>query len=118
VRDRPGPRGSVLSDRLGPDVNGRAGRGCGTHRTQSDHRYRTHPDPARLPDPHRDSAGDAVMRAQGALAATALLVAACAGGPPETQPVPVSAPLAARLTDAVRVLDSAIAAGAAPGAVL
>lgn len=58
------------------------------------------------------------MRAQGALAATALLVAACAGGPPETQPVPVSAPLAARLTDAVRVLDSAIAAGAAPGAVL
>jgi CubicO group peptidase (beta-lactamase class C family) len=51
-------------------------------------------------------------------AAIVLLAVACAGGPPATQPIPTSAPLAARLTDAVRVLDSAIAAGAAPGAVL
>jgi CubicO group peptidase (beta-lactamase class C family) len=49
---------------------------------------------------------------------SALLLAACAGGPPTTQPIPTSNALAARLGDAVRVLDSAIAAGAAPGAVL
>ncbi len=48
----------------------------------------------------------------------ALLGAACTGGPPPSQPLPWSAPLAARLAPAIRVLDSAIAAGAAPGAVL
>ena len=45
-------------------------------------------------------------------------VTACAPGLPESQPLPQSAPLAARLAPAVAVLDSAIAAGAAPGAVL
>jgi CubicO group peptidase (beta-lactamase class C family) len=47
-----------------------------------------------------------------------ILVSACAGGPPPGNPVPVSPPLAARLSPAVRLLDSMIAAGAAPGAVL
>src|SRR5690606_39301700 len=50
--------------------------------------------------------------------AALLTVVACAGGPPNVVPVAQSAPLAARLVPAVRVLDSAIAAGAAPGAVL
>lgn len=44
--------------------------------------------------------------------------AACAGGPPPSAPLPRSAALADRLAPAVAVLDSAIAAGAAPGAVL
>lgn len=44
--------------------------------------------------------------------------AACAGSPPPSMPMPRSAPLATRLAPAVAVLDSAIAAGAAPGAVL
>ena len=39
-------------------------------------------------------------------------------GPPRTDPIPVSAALAEQLEPAARVLDSAIAAGAAPGAVL
>lgn len=59
-----------------------------------------------------------MRRAPGALVTAAALLIGCSGGPPETQPVPVSAPLAARLSGAARVLDSAIAAGAAPGAVL
>lgn len=50
--------------------------------------------------------------------AASLLLAACAPGLPETQPLPESATLAARLQPAVAVLDSAIAANAAPGAVL
>jgi len=50
--------------------------------------------------------------------AALLLLSACAGGPPAATPLPVSASLAARLAPAVTVLDSAIAAGAAPGAVL
>lgn len=51
---------------------------------------------------------------------TSLIVAitACAGGPPPGNLNPLSAPLAARLAPAVRLLDSMIAAGAAPGAVL
>lgn len=52
------------------------------------------------------------------LAAILLAGIACRAGPPVTQPLATSAPLAARLADAVRVLDSAVAAGAAPGAVL
>lgn len=44
--------------------------------------------------------------------------AACAGGPPPSVPLPRSAALADRLAPVVAVLDSAIAAGAAPGAVL
>lgn len=47
-----------------------------------------------------------------------LMGAACAGGPPPSTPLPRSTALAARLAPAVAVLDSAIAAGAAPGAVL
>lgn len=48
-----------------------------------------------------------------------VLVAACAArGAPHTDPIPVSAALAEQLEPAARVLDSAIAAGAAPGAVL
>lgn len=52
--------------------------------------------------------------------ALALLAAAtaCAGGPPPSTPLPRSATLAATLAPAVNLLDSAIAAGAAPGAVL
>jgi CubicO group peptidase (beta-lactamase class C family) len=42
----------------------------------------------------------------------------CAGGPPPTAPLPLDASLAARLAPVITVLDSAIAAGAAPGAVL
>lgn len=48
----------------------------------------------------------------------AVALSACATGLPETQPLPVSPALAQRLAPAVAVLDSAIAAGAAPGAVL
>lgn len=48
----------------------------------------------------------------------ALLLSACASGPPGTAPLPTNAALAARLAPAAAVLDSAIAAGAAPGAVL
>lgn len=51
-------------------------------------------------------------------ASVLLALTACAGGPPATQPIPTSAALGTRLADAVRVLDSAVAAGAAPGAVL
>jgi CubicO group peptidase (beta-lactamase class C family) len=43
---------------------------------------------------------------------------ACAGGPPPSSPLPRSAALAERLAPVTAVLDSAIAAGAAPGAVL
>lgn len=43
---------------------------------------------------------------------------ACAGGPPPSIPLLRSATLAATLAPAVNLLDSAIAAGAAPGAVL
>jgi len=50
--------------------------------------------------------------------AALLLLSACAGGPPTALPLPLNASLAARLAPAVSVLDSAIAAGAAPGAVL
>lgn len=47
-----------------------------------------------------------------------LALAACASHPPHTTPIPASTSLAARLSAVPRVLDSAIAAGAAPGAVL
>lgn len=50
--------------------------------------------------------------------AVAMLAGACAGGPPPSTPLPRSATLGARLAPAVALLDSAIAAGAAPGAVL
>lgn len=50
--------------------------------------------------------------------AAALLGVACSSPPPSVTPVPISAALGARLQPAVHVLDSAIAAGAAPGAVL
>lgn len=47
------------------------------------------------------------------------LLAACRPTPlPRTDPLPVNAALSAQLAPAARVLDSAIAAGAAPGAVL
>lgn len=45
-------------------------------------------------------------------------LSACASHAARTTPLPTSATLAARLSGAERVLDSAIAAGAAPGAVL
>ncbi|MBP6442957.1 MAG: beta-lactamase family protein [Gemmatimonadales bacterium] len=47
-----------------------------------------------------------------------LLLAGCSHGLPNTTPLPVSPTLATRLAPAVAVLDSAIRAGAAPGAVL
>ena len=47
-----------------------------------------------------------------------LALAACASHPPHTGAIPTSATLAARLAPVQRVLDSAITAGAAPGAVL
>ena len=47
-----------------------------------------------------------------------LLLAGCSHGLPNTTPLPVSPSLATRLAPAVAVLDSAIRAGAAPGAVL
>lgn len=55
-----------------------------------------------------------------ACAAWALVVAtaACQSGPPSTAPVPISAPLGARLAPAVHAIDSAVAAGTFPGAVL
>ncbi len=46
------------------------------------------------------------------------LVAACAGRPPRPAAAPLSASLGARLAPALATLDSAINAGAAPGAVL
>ena len=52
-------------------------------------------------------------------AALAAVLTACTNSiPPRTEPLPVSAALAARLAPAARTLDSAIAAGAAPGGVL
>ncbi|MGH7584197.1 MAG: serine hydrolase domain-containing protein, partial [Gemmatimonadales bacterium] len=48
----------------------------------------------------------------------ALALACAPAGPPRTDPIPLNAALAMRLEPAARVLDSAIAAGAAPGAVL
>ncbi len=48
----------------------------------------------------------------------ALLLAACSGGPPATAPLPTNPALAVRLAPAAAVVDSAIRAGAAPGAVL
>lgn len=53
-----------------------------------------------------------------AAASAAFALACTPGGPPRTDPIPVSAALSMRLEPAARVLDSAIAAGAAPGAVL
>jgi len=56
-----------------------------------------------------------------ALATTLLALGAsgCAhAGPPRTDPIPVDAALSVLLEPAARALDSAIAAGAAPGAVL
>ncbi len=50
--------------------------------------------------------------------AAAVMVACVPAGPPRTNPIPVSAALAMQLAPAARALDSAIAAGAAPGAVL
>lgn len=47
-----------------------------------------------------------------------LLLAGCATGTPRTAPLPIDSALARTLAPAARVLDSAIAAGAAPGAVL
>lgn len=52
------------------------------------------------------------------LAGLAATAAACAGGAPQVQPMPSTPALAARLAPAAAALDSAIAAGAAPGAVL
>ncbi len=43
---------------------------------------------------------------------------ACHSGPPSTTPITISAPLAARLAPAARAIDSAVAAGVFPGAVL
>lgn len=54
-----------------------------------------------------------------AVTALALGAAGCApNAPPRTDPIPVDAALAVLLEPAARTLDSAIAAGAAPGAVL
>lgn len=59
------------------------------------------------------------MRCHSVATATSLmLLAGCAGSPPPSATLPMSASLAARLAPAVATLDSAIAAGAAPGAVL
>lgn len=55
-----------------------------------------------------------MRRALGAL----VLLAACSHGAPTTTPLPISSTLASRLAPATVVLDSAIRAGAAPGAVL
>ena len=53
-----------------------------------------------------------------ALATTFVAIACTPAGPPRTDPLPLSAALSMRLSPAARTLDSAIAAGAAPGAVL
>lgn len=53
-----------------------------------------------------------------ALGTCTIIVACGSPGLPRTDPIPVSAGLSASLEPAARVLDSAIAAGAAPGAVL
>ncbi len=47
-----------------------------------------------------------------------VLLAACSHGAPHTAPLPIAPTLATRLAPATAVLDSAIRAGAAPGAVL
>lgn len=54
------------------------------------------------------------------LASSAALFASvgCAGSPPPSSTLPMSAPLATHLAPAIATLDSAINAGAAPGAVL
>jgi CubicO group peptidase (beta-lactamase class C family) len=71
------------------------------------------------PDGHRDADVAAVMRIA-SRAAWVLLGAtgACSSGPPSTAPIPISAPLAARLAPAAHAIDSAVAAGVFPGAVL
>lgn len=59
------------------------------------------------------------MHTRGATLLAIAGLAACAGSaPPASPPLPVAPSLAATLAPAQRVLDSAIAAGAAPGAVL
>lgn len=59
------------------------------------------------------------LRAALAMTFLALGAAGCAHpGVPRTDPIPVDAALSERLEPAARTLDSAIAAGAAPGAVL
>ncbi len=58
------------------------------------------------------------MRSLSRVAPLALLLAGCATALPPSHTLPMSAPLARTLAPAAAVLDSAIAAGAAPGAVL
>ncbi|MDQ2766097.1 MAG: beta-lactamase family protein, partial [Gemmatimonadota bacterium] len=59
------------------------------------------------------------MRLPAASVILAVLVSACARTAlPRTDPIPVDAALSMQLAPAARTLDSAIAAGAAPGAVL
>lgn len=53
-----------------------------------------------------------------ALGTCSIIFACSSPGPPRSDPIPVSAGLSVSLEPATRVLDSAIAAGAAPGAVL
>ena len=53
-----------------------------------------------------------------ALGMCSIIIACASPGPPRTEPITVSAGLSISLEPAARVLDSAIAAGAAPGAVL
>ncbi|MEP6591502.1 MAG: serine hydrolase domain-containing protein [Gemmatimonadota bacterium] len=59
-----------------------------------------------------------MQRAQRCLLLSLATLGACGGHPPTVVPLPRSDALAAQLAPAARVLDSAIAAGAAPGAVL
>jgi CubicO group peptidase (beta-lactamase class C family) len=58
------------------------------------------------------------MRRGAVACALIVAAAACAGGPPPGSPLPTSAPLESRLKAATHLLDSLIADGAAPGAVL
>ena len=57
-------------------------------------------------------------RTLGMTALAAMLAGCSRGRPPRTDPIPLSATLSMQLEPAARTLDSAIAAGAAPGAVL
>src|SRR5690606_23614885 len=80
-------------------------------------------DPARVPvarwHPDRNRAVIARHRWRAcAFAATVTLSSGCASGPPPGNTVPLSPSLATRLAPAVQLLDSMIAAGTAPGAVL
>src|SRR5690606_11791676 len=118
LRDPPGAVGIELPDRMGVDGNGGASGGECPGRQEPDLWHGADRDSTWLPDPIGDPPGDLAVRRGVAALALFAAITACAGGPPPGATLPTSAPLASRLAPVAHLLDSMIAAGAAPGAVL